>query len=118
MPMPSTVRLVALPALSLSDALAERLFPSPSIVRSAGQSPATPESSSAQFQPMTTSPWSQPLSFGASLAAPCSDGGVLSMSMPLTPSLAVLPAAAGTGPLGGWYLPSPSRFARGRLSDP
>src|SRR4051794_13674385 len=116
--MPSTVVFFWLPALSLADSLAERLSPSPLTVVFAGQPPSRPESASAQVQPMTTSPSYQPLALGPFVAAPVSVGAVLSTSMSVTPSLAVLPAASAAVPLADWFAPSPSSWPGGHLSTP
>src|SRR5206468_4054441 len=104
---PPTVLLVGLPALSLSDALAERSAPSPVIVLAAGQSPARPDSSSEQVQATVTSSAYQPSPFGAVVAAPSSEGAVLSMLIPASPPLAALPAASVAEALTCWAAPSP-----------
>src|SRR4051794_7201081 len=105
--MPLTEAVLVLPALSLTVALADRLLPCPLMVLSAGQCPSTPDRSSEQVQVTVTSPWYQPLPFGAVVAAPDSDGAVSSMLMPARLVDALLPAASVAVPLADWSLPSP-----------
>src|SRR3982751_5415953 len=62
--MPLTVAPVVLPALSVTEAPAERLLPSPVSVLSAGAAPARPDRASAAVQRTVTSPLYQPLPFG------------------------------------------------------
>src|SRR5438067_3891740 len=111
--------VVVLPALSLTDALAVRPLPSPVIVLLGGQAPrgmlARP---SLQLQAMLTSALYQPLALAAAVGAPLSEGGVLSMLMPLTLALAELPAASVAVPLDVWLAPSTSVCAGGQLATP
>src|SRR5919204_1258727 len=116
--IPSTVTVRTLPALSFTDAVAERLLPSPSTSLTAGASPARPESSSEAVHATVTSPRYQPLSFGSAVALPESTGAVLSTLMALTPSVALLPAASTASPLADWSLPSPSVLGTGQVSTP
>src|SRR3954470_18796175 len=94
--MLSTVVLAWLPALSATDAEAERLAPSPATGVSAGASPARPESASEAVHATTTSPLYQPLAFGSVVTLPLSLGSVLSTLTPPTPAVAWLPAASAT----------------------
>src|SRR5438094_4083670 len=100
--MPATVALVVLPALSLTEALAERLSPSPAMVlssgRVAGSRPERPAWSAA-VQWTVTSPLYQPAPFGCVVAAPASEGAVSSTLMPERLALAVLPAASIAAPV-------------------
>ncbi len=93
--MPSTVLAVLLPALSVTWADAEMLLPSPSTMLASGTAPASPESASDASHVTVTSSLAQPVVLGV----PVSVGLVLSMLMPVTPSLALLPAASVTVPL-------------------
>src|SRR5690348_98472 len=82
---------------------------------SAGQVPATmPDSPSLHDQATVTSPLYQPFTLGAAVAAPVSVGAVSSTLMPLTPSLASLPAASDTVPPADWPAPSPIVFGAGQ----
>src|SRR5690348_3280303 len=72
-----TVALAVLPALSLTEAAADRLLPSPLTTVSAGQA-TTPERLSAQVQWTVTSPVNQPLPFGVLTMLPLMVGLVLS----------------------------------------
>src|SRR5205814_8826258 len=92
---PATVALELFPAMSATEAEAERLAPLAAIVLSAGQA-ATPERLSPQVQWMTTSPLYQPLMLLAVVAAPLMLGAVLSILMPLTAAVAALPALSAT----------------------
>src|SRR4051812_43705692 len=75
----ATVALVWLPARSLTEALAERLMPSPVAVLSSGQVPSMPDKASAQAQCMITSPLYHPAAFACVVAAPLSVGAVVSI---------------------------------------
>src|SRR4051794_36012994 len=66
--IPSTVTLRTLPALSFTDADAERLSPSPSILLLSGTLPSWPDSASEAVHATTTSPLYQPLAFGSVVA--------------------------------------------------
>src|SRR6266545_2754296 len=115
--MPATVRLVALPALSLTDALAERSSPSPVIVLVAGQPSARPDSSSEQVQATVTSCAYQPSPFGAVVAAP-SEGAVSSTLIPVREALPELPAASVAEALTCWSAPSVTALDAGHASIP
>src|SRR5689334_11471028 len=106
MPMPETVLLVGLPALSLTTAVAERFAPSPAIVLSAGTAPSSPDSASDALQWIFTSPAYQPSGFGAVVAAPVRTGAVLSMLTPVTGLRAVLSALSVAVPAACRLLPS------------
>ncbi len=118
--MPPTLALVVLPALSLTEALAERSTPSPVTTLLAGQlpSPVMPERLSLHDQATVTSPLYQPLPLVGPVAEPLSDGAVLSTLMPVTPALALLPAASVAVPLALWFAPSPSVCDAGQTSTP
>src|SRR5438045_1405486 len=93
--IPDTVVLVELLALSPTEALAERFAPSPVIVLSAGTIPGLiPDKLPAAVQWIATSPLYQPSALGCVVAAPPSDGAVLSTFMPLTVVPLLLPAAS------------------------
>ena len=115
--MPPTVVVVSLPALSATVADAERSSPSPVIVASPGAAPSRPERASEAVQCTVTSPLYQPSAFGSEVAAPLSDGAVLSMLMPATVSLPVLPAASVAVPVTDWFSPSPSVFGAVKVVD-
>ena len=102
--MPPTVFVVSLPALSATVADAERSSPSPVIVASPGAAAARPERASEAVQCTVTSPLYQPAAFGSEVAAPLSDGAVLSMSMPATVSLAGVAGGVGRGARDGLVL--------------
>ncbi len=107
---PLTVALAVLPALSPTEALAERLLPSPVTTLLAGQapSPAMPERLSLQVQATVTSPVYQPLVFLVGpLGVPLSDGADLSMLIPPTVVLALLSALSTAVPVTDWLAPSP-----------
>src|SRR5262245_58519486 len=105
--MPLTAPLPLLPARSLTEALAPRLPPLPSITLSAGTvDRSTPERTSAAVQWMVTSPLYQPAAFGWLVGAPLSVGAVLSTLRAPTLVLALLPAASVAVPLTLWFLPS------------
>src|SRR5262249_7975331 len=108
---------VWLSALSLTEALAVRPMPSPVIVLSTG-SATTPDNASAAVQWMVTSPLYQPAAFDAVVGAPLSDGAVSSTLMPLSLTLAVLPAASATVRLTLWLAPSPNVCVPGQISIP
>src|SRR5437764_9145599 len=75
---------VALPALSLTVADAERLSPSPVTVLAAGQGPSMPDRPSEHVHCTVTSPRYQPAPFGAVSAAPDRVGAVSSTLRPVT----------------------------------
>ncbi len=113
--MPLTVRGVMCPALSLTEALADRFAPSPSTVLGVGQGPARPEPPLSLHDQATVTSWlTQPVWLGV----PMSVGGVLSTLMPLTLSLALLPAASVTEPLTLCAVPSPSTTGSGQSVPP
>src|SRR3954468_4159322 len=116
--MPLTVRVVWLPALSVTVAVAERLSPAPLMRLSAGQSPAMPDSVSEQLQCTVTSPLYQPLPFGAVVAAPVRVGAVLSMLMGLIVALWLLPASSYAVPAADWLPPSLRLWLLGQLAMP
>src|SRR2546421_8234024 len=82
--IPSSAALVRLPALSLTEVVAETLSPSPLITLLAGQPPSIPERVSSQVHWIITSPLYQPASLGLVVGAPLNVGLVLSMLMPPT----------------------------------
>src|SRR4051794_5700289 len=106
--MPLTDAPVALPALSLTVADADKASPSPVTVLAAGQAPSRPDSESEHVHCTVTSPLYQPAPFGAVVVAPLSDGSVSSTFMPFTVVDALLPAASIAVPLADWPAPSPS----------
>src|SRR4051794_9830063 len=75
--MPSTVAVATFPALSLTEADAERFEPSPLTTVSAGQA-TTPDRVSAQVQWTVTSFENQPFAFGVLTTAPMIVGVVSS----------------------------------------
>src|SRR5918912_2267451 len=79
---PLTVRLAVLPALSLIEALADRLSPSPAIMLLVGHRPSRPDRASPHVQATVTSAVYQPAAFGWVVAAPLRVGAVLSMLIP------------------------------------
>src|SRR5919112_3210850 len=95
----TTLPALALPAMSAAGALVTLwLAPSPEAETSAGQL-ATPEpaepsarAGSAQVKPTTTSPRYQPAAFLPVGSTPVTTGAVLSMLMPLTEPVPLLPA--------------------------
>src|SRR5687767_3308010 len=117
--MPVTDAAVALPALSLTDAPAERSAPSPVTVASAGAGPARPDRASPAVQRTVTSPRYQPLAFGAVAGAPLSVGAVVSTSIPPTVNGSLTLSAASTAvPPALWSEPSPSVRLAGQDSSP
>ena len=102
----------ALSALSLTDALAVRLRPSPPMTLSPGTVAALiPESASVADQWIVTSPLYQPAPFGELVGAPLRLGAVLSMLNGPTEPDALLSALSVALPLTDWFAPS---LLRGR----
>ena len=104
--MPLTVKLALLPALSVTVPVAVWLAPPAARVTSAGQV-AMPAPASEQVKRIVTAPLYQPLAFAAVVAAPLMVGLVVSILMPLTVALAVLPALSPTDWLALPLSPSP-----------
>src|SRR3954451_15350868 len=105
--MPPTVAMVVWPALSLTEAEAERLLPSPVTTVSAGQA-TTPDRLSAQVQWTVTSPLNQPLAFGVPTTVPEMVGGVVSTLTRGVRTEALLPAASVAVAVSVWPAPSPN----------
>jgi len=99
---PARLLLVELPALSLIEALAERLSPSPVMVLAAGQPPARPDGASEQVQSTVTSPAYQPPALALVVGAPLRAGATLSMLTGSTVSLEVLSALSVAVPARDW----------------
>jgi hypothetical protein len=97
------VAVVALPALSLTDADAASAAPSLVIVLFAGQAPLMPESASEHVQAIVTSPLYQPAALGAAVGAPDRLGGTLSTLIPLTVVVALLLALSTAVPVTDWF---------------
>src|SRR4051794_5626483 len=119
--MPVTVAAVALPALSVTDAPAERLLPSPVMVLSAGAapSPVRPDRASPAAQWTVTSPLYQLLPFGAVVAEPLSVGAVVSTLTPVMVNGSLtLSAASVAVPPALWSAPSPSVLPAGQERRP
>src|SRR4051812_11395717 len=117
--MPLRVAPLVFPALSLTDAPADRSSPSPVTVLFAGAFPSMPDSASLADHVTVTSPLYQPLPFGAVVAAPLSSGSVLSTLTPvmLNRSLS-LSAASVAVPPALWFSPSPTVLAAGQERTP
>src|SRR6266516_676580 len=116
--MPLTDAVLALPALSLTLAETPRLLPSPPIVLLAGHAPSMPDRASEQAQATITLLSYQPFAFGPVVAAPDSDGAVLSTLMPVTDVVAVLPALSVAVPDAVWLVPSPRLWLAGQDLTP
>ncbi len=98
--IPLTVAVALFPALSLTEAEAPRLSPSPVMTLLGGHPPAgMSESASEHVHAIVTSLEYQPFALAAEVAAPAIEGAVLSMSIPLTPADAEFPAASVAVPL-------------------
>src|SRR5438094_5371662 len=99
---PDTVALSLLPASSAAVPVTLSLPPAPLSVTSGGQL-AIPESASAQVKCTVTEPPSyQPAALGEVVAAPLIVGAVLSMLIPETVVLALLPALSVAVALDAW----------------
>src|SRR6478672_13237804 len=113
--MPLTVAPAVLAATSLTEALVDRLSPSPVMVLLAGVSPSMPERASVAVHFTVTSSLYQPLPFGATVAAPLSVGAVLSTLIPVMVNGSLtLPAASAAEPPALWPLPSPRVVVAGQ----
>src|SRR5207245_4921728 len=95
-------------ALSVAAPLADWPVPSALSVASAAQL-WIPESVSAQMKCAVTSLLYQPAALGEGVAAPLIVGAVLSMLIPETVVLALLPALSSAVPLADWAAPSALR---------
>src|SRR3954452_5928192 len=112
------VALVVFPALSETDA--EAVWPSPSVDRteSTGLSPEGRDRGSSADQVCVTSVLYQPFLFGLVVAAALRFGAVLSMLMPLTAALALLPALSTAVPSTVWLAPWPRCWGPVTVSMP
>src|SRR4051812_29505620 len=113
---PSTRAVVVLPATSATLATVDS-SPSPVRTVGAGQSPAMPESASAQSQRTTTSSRYQPPA-GASPAEPVRVGAVRSTLTPSTEPVPSLPAASVAVLVADWAPPSPSVTGAAQAATP
>src|SRR5438094_6025471 len=115
--IPETVVLALLPALSVAVPL-DYLPTRPASVLSAAQL-WIPESVSAQLKCTVTSLLYQPAALGEVVAAPLIVGAVLSMLIPETVVLVLLPALSVAVPVADWAAPAARRVTGlGQLAIP
>src|SRR5438445_3896276 len=105
--IPETVVLVLLPALSVAVPLDDWPLPSASVASAAQL--WIPESVSAQLKCTVTSLLYQPAALGEVVAAPLIVGAVLSMLIPETVVLVLLPALSVAVPVADWAAPAALR---------
>src|SRR2546428_13847290 len=113
--VPEAVVLVLLAALSVAVPLDGWPLASASVASAAQL--WIPESVSAQLKCTVTSLLYQPAALGEVVAAPLIVGAVLSMLIPETVVLALLPALSVAVPVAGWAAPpAPRGFGLGQLA--